>query len=65
METDMFETALTIFRRQGGVLRTSEAIRQGIHRAPSMPCATRARFNHSVADFTAWLICHHFPILTW
>ncbi len=31
METDTFETALAIFRRHGGVLRTSEAIRQGIH----------------------------------
>jgi len=29
--TDSIETALAIFRRHGGVLRTSEAIRQGIH----------------------------------
>ncbi len=31
METDSIETALAVFRRHGGVLRTSEAIRQGIH----------------------------------
>jgi predicted transcriptional regulator of viral defense system len=31
METDAIETALAIFRRCGGIMRTSEAIRQGIH----------------------------------
>ncbi len=31
MGTGSIETALAIFRRHGGVLRTSEAIRQGIH----------------------------------
>ena len=31
VETDSIETALAVFRRCGGVLRTSEAIRQGIH----------------------------------
>jgi predicted transcriptional regulator of viral defense system len=31
VETGSIETALAVFRRNGGVLRTSEAIRQGIH----------------------------------
>ena len=31
METDSNETALAVFRRHGGILRTREAIRHGIH----------------------------------
>jgi hypothetical protein len=65
VKTDTFETALAIFRRHGGVLRTSEAIRQGIHPRTLYAMRNSGEIQSLSRGLTAWLICHRFPILTW
>ena len=65
METDSNETALAVFRRHGGILRTREAIRHGIHPRTLYTMRDSGVIQYSVADFTDWLICRRFPTLTW
>jgi hypothetical protein len=40
------ERTICLFREQGGTLRTSEALRLGIHPRTFMPCGMPATWNH-------------------
>jgi len=62
---DPEDRALAVFRRHGGVLRTSDALASGVHPRTLYELRDAGLIEQLSRGCTGWPICRRWALLTW